>query len=58
MKCPDCSLEVKDNAETIECDICKGWYHKGCQNVSVYAVLISDENRSVGIANHAKERQR
>ena len=48
-KCPDCSLEVKDNAEAIECDICKGWYHKGCQNVSdaLYAVLISDENQQI-----------
>ena len=43
-KCPDCSLEVKDNAEAIECDICKG-----CQNVSdaLYAVLISDENQQI-----------
>lgn len=47
--CPDCSLEVKDNEDAIECDICKGWYHKVCQSVSdaLYAILTSDENQRI-----------
>ena len=58
-KCPDCSFEVKDNAEAIECDICKGWDHKGCQNVSdaLYAVLISDENQQIRDILMSKLRQ-
>ena len=47
--CHDCNLEVKNNDKAIECDICKGWYHKECQKVSdaLYQVLISEEQQQI-----------
>ena len=47
--CHDCNLEVKNNDRGIECDICKGWYHKECQKVSdaLYQVLISEEQQQI-----------
>ena len=47
--CHDCNQEVKNNDRGIECDICKGWYHKERQKVSdaLYQVLISEEQRQI-----------
>jgi hypothetical protein len=47
--CHDCNLEVKNNDKAIECDICKGWYHKECQEVSdaLYQVLINEEQQQI-----------
>ena len=47
--CHDFNLEVKNNDKAIECDICKGWYHKECQKVSdaLYQVMISEEQQQI-----------
>jgi len=38
-----------NNDKAIECDICKGWYHKVCQKVSdaLYQVLISEGQQQI-----------
>ena len=49
--CTRCEVEVTDDVEALQCDLCSGWEHRGCikecdrPSVELYAALTNTQSR-------------
>ena len=45
-KCKDCSKAVHDEDKAVQCEVCEGWFHCDCQEISdaTYEVLTHDSS--------------
>ena len=51
--CTRCELEVTNNAEALQCDLCSGWEHRICirecdrPSVELYAALTTAPSKAI-----------
>ena len=47
--CPECNIQVGEESNAIECEVCNKWFRTACQSISnaLYTVLAGEETANV-----------